>query len=197
MFPQGRSWPVFTSIDENDAELSEYRSRAYEADRIIERMDRELLSPFRGSWRWRLIYLRAKIDREMFDHRSAMPETARRYFEEVVKIFHAERQLEEWRKTGKGGYTSPHFHAPAKTTDMSLDGSRWIAVPKQPVKALENKPMSDMVKSIPGASVFVKKVVVAKPIAVAWWTVTGQGVFDVFSQGSRTREKRGNHSPTM
>ena len=185
VFPQGRTRPVFTSIDENDAELSEYRRRAYEADRVVERMDRELLSSFRESWRWRLVYLRAKIDREIFDHRSAMPETARSYFEEVVKIFHAERQLEEWRKTGKGGYTSPHFHAPAEVKDMTLGGSLWIAVPEQPVKTLERKPMSEMVKSIPGASIFVKKVVVAKPIAVAWWTVTGQGVFDAFINGNR------------
>ena len=109
LFPQGRTTPVFTSIGEDDVELAAYRRRACEADRLVEKMDREVFPAFKGGWRWRLVYLRAKIDREIFDHRNAMPETARRYFEELVALFHAQRQLEEWRRTGKGGYTSPHF----------------------------------------------------------------------------------------
>ena len=109
LFPQGRTTPVFTSIGEDNAELAAYRGRACEADRLVEKMDREIFPAFKGGWRWRLIYLRAKIDREIFNHRNAMPETARRYFEELVTLFHAQRQLGEWRRTGKGGYTSPHF----------------------------------------------------------------------------------------
>ena len=109
LFPRGRTKPVFTSIGEDDAELAEYRRRACEADRLVEKMDREVFPAFKERWRWRLVYLRAKIDREIFDRRNAMPETARRYFEELVTLFHANRQLAEWRRTGKGGYTSPHF----------------------------------------------------------------------------------------
>ena len=109
LFPQGRTTPVFTSIGEDNAELAAYRGRACEADRLVEKMDREIFPAFKGGWRWRLIYLRAKIDREIFNHRNAMPATARRYFEELVTLFHANRQLAEWRRTGKGGYTSPLF----------------------------------------------------------------------------------------
>lgn len=31
------------------------------------------------------------------------------YFDELVRIYHAEKQLDIWRRTGKGGYTVPHY----------------------------------------------------------------------------------------
>ena len=55
---------------------------------------------------------RAMIDREILASREAAPESARPYFDEIVKIYHAERQLKDWRRTGKAGYTTPHYPAP-------------------------------------------------------------------------------------
>ena len=108
LFPQRRTWPVFTSIGENDSELAEYRRRTDEACRIAARMDAALLPSIRRCWRWRILYLRTMIDHEIFWHRKAAPDSAKKFFEELVGIYHAEIQLEKWRK-GKGGYTCPHF----------------------------------------------------------------------------------------
>jgi hypothetical protein len=72
-------------------------------------MDSAMLPGLRGSWRWRLVLLRTLIDREIFNRREEAPESARPYFDELVRIYHAEKQLDIWRRTGKGGYTVPHY----------------------------------------------------------------------------------------
>lgn len=110
-FPGHRARPNFKDIPEDSPELAAYRLRAEEACRLVERMERRLLPSFRTAWRWRLVCLRAKIDREILATRQAAPESARPYFEELVKLYHAERQLAGWRKTGKRGWTTPQFPA--------------------------------------------------------------------------------------
>ncbi len=110
-FPRNHSRPRFGDVPEGDAELAAYRRRADEACRIAERMDGMIVPNLRKSWRWRLVYLRAMIDREILLSRNAAPESARRFFDELVAIYHAERQLADWRRTGKGGYTTPQYPA--------------------------------------------------------------------------------------
>lgn len=112
-FPGNHSHPRFGDVPSDSAELAAYRQRASDARRIAARMDGKLFPQFRQSWRWRLIYLRAMIDYEILAAREAAPESARLYFDELVKIYHAERQLADWRKTGKAGYTTPQYPAPA------------------------------------------------------------------------------------
>ena len=111
-FPGNHSSPRFGDILEDNAELAAYRCRAADACRIADRMDSMLFASFRTSWRWRLVYLRTLIDREILLARNPAPESARPYFDELVKIYHAERQLSDWRKTGKAGYTTPQYPAP-------------------------------------------------------------------------------------
>ena len=110
-FPGNRSSPRFGDILEDNAELADYRCHAADACRIADRMDGMLFAAFRTSWRWRLVYLRTMIDREILLARNPTPESARPYFDELVKIYHAERQLSDWRKTGKAGYTTPRYPA--------------------------------------------------------------------------------------
>ena len=110
-FPGDHSHPSFKGVDPDGPELAEYRSRAAEACRIVERMEKAILPTMRSAWRWRLVYLRAMIDREILATCQGAPESARKYFEELVKMYHAERQLAGWRKTGKRGWTTPHFKA--------------------------------------------------------------------------------------
>ncbi|MBQ3290128.1 MAG: hypothetical protein IJH50_12005 [Kiritimatiellae bacterium] len=108
-FPGGHSHPSFKGVAPDSPELAEYRRRAAEACRIAERMDGAILTSLKESWRWRLVYLRAMIDREIISTCQGAPESARKYFEELVKMYHAERQLADWRKTGKRGWTTPQF----------------------------------------------------------------------------------------
>ena len=108
-FPGDHTRPSFKGVAPDSQELAEYRRRADDACRIVERMERAILPKMRTAWRWRLVYLRAKIDREILATCQSAPESARKYFEELVKMYHAERQLAGWRKTGKRGWTTPQF----------------------------------------------------------------------------------------
>ncbi len=110
-FPGNHSHVRFDDVPEDGEEMSAYRRRASEACAIAERMDSAMLPGLRGSWRWRLVLLRTLIDREIFNRREEAPESARPYFDELVRIYHAEKQLDIWRRTGKGGYTVPHYPA--------------------------------------------------------------------------------------
>ena len=108
-FPGNHSHPSFKGVAADSPELTAYRGRAAEACRIVERMEKSILPSCRNAWRWRLVYLRAMIDREIFASCQGAPESARKYFEELVRMYHAERQLAGWRKTGKRGWTTPQF----------------------------------------------------------------------------------------
>lgn len=101
-FPGHKVTPDFSDIPEDSEELAGYRRRAAEACRIADRMQSMILPSFRSSWRWRLVFLRAMIDREIFAERvsvthhrgpnggpipDAKPDSAKPYFDEVHKIY--------------------------------------------------------------------------------------------------------------
>ena len=48
----------------------------------------------RKSWRWRILALRAAMDTELFASRGAPTRKSERYFEELTKIYSAQRA--EW-----------------------------------------------------------------------------------------------------
>lgn len=112
-FPGGHSRVRFDDVPEDCEEMRAYRRRAAEACALSEKMESAMLPALPKSWRWRLVRLRTLIDREILDKREAAPESARPFFDELVEIYHAEKQLARWRKTGKAGYTTPHYPAPA------------------------------------------------------------------------------------
>ena len=85
-FPGGHHRPDFSDVPEDSEELAVYRKRAAEACRIAEKMDGEMLPALRKSWRWRLLFLRTVIDREILASREKEPKSAKPYFNELKKL---------------------------------------------------------------------------------------------------------------
>ena len=121
-FPGTRK-PSRYAISPSHPDLPECRNRAKEACKLAVKMDGDIFPAFRNSWRWRLVYLRAMIDREVLDSCHGAPESARKYFEELVKLYHGEAQLDYWRKHGERGWTIPHFPERPEVAWPALDES--------------------------------------------------------------------------
>lgn len=65
---------------------------AREAFRLIEAAESKLTLQARMAWRWRIVYLRALIDRELFGTEGRLQgETLRRAFRELTRIYHAQQ----------------------------------------------------------------------------------------------------------
>ncbi len=62
------------------------------------------------------------------------------------------------------------------------NGSEWIAVPNAAADVSEE--VRSRRRAMPGASCFAKRLSNAKRVKEAWWTVTGQGVFQAYVNGS-------------
>ena len=86
VFPGNHYRPDFSDVPEDSAELAAYRRRAAETCRLAEKMAGELLPSFRQSWRWRLVFLRTVIDREILAARKDKPASAQPYLDELRKI---------------------------------------------------------------------------------------------------------------
>jgi hypothetical protein len=64
---------------------------AKEAFRLVKQADAQLTTKAKTSWRWRMIYLRAQIDNELFRTGGRLEgQTLKSAFEEVTRISHAE-----------------------------------------------------------------------------------------------------------
>ena len=64
---------------------------AEEACRQAQQIDAKLTSQARSAWRWRILYLRALIDREMFRTRGKLEGKALKdAFDELTEIYHAQ-----------------------------------------------------------------------------------------------------------
>ncbi len=76
-----------------------YRFPLVHAERIEEcwqlmvRADAQLSPRARASWRWRVLFLRALIDRELAAHDGYVSERCEKAFEELTRIYHAEGAL--------------------------------------------------------------------------------------------------------
>ena len=65
---------------------------AREAFRLIEAAEQKLTPQVRKAWRWRIVYLRALIDRELFGTKGQLQgETLKRAFLELTQLYHAEQ----------------------------------------------------------------------------------------------------------
>ncbi len=73
------------------------------------KMDGEILPTMKGSWRWRLVYLRAMIDPEICGTEDLQPDSARPYFDELVKIYHVEKQLDQHLEGRMACFTCPKY----------------------------------------------------------------------------------------
>jgi hypothetical protein len=86
VFPGNHYRPDFSDVPEDSAELAEHRRRAEEMCRIADKMQAEIIPALRDSWRWRLVFLRTRIDREILVTREARPKSAKAYFDELRRI---------------------------------------------------------------------------------------------------------------
>lgn len=94
VFPGNHYRPDFRDVPEDSEELAVYRRRAAESCRIADRMQAMMLPAFRDSWRWRMVFLRAMIDREILAERATVigrspepkPDSAKAYYEELSEI---------------------------------------------------------------------------------------------------------------
>ena len=80
-----------------------------EAKALVGKMDREILPRLRKSWRWRLVYLRAMIDRGIFETKDRQAKCLHPYFDELVEMYHAKVQLQAVLDGFVGGWTCPAY----------------------------------------------------------------------------------------
>jgi hypothetical protein len=86
--------PVTRAITllEADHHRKQIGPEAREAFRLIEAAESKLTPQVRMAWRWRIVYLRALIDRELFGTNGQLRgETLSRAFRELTKLYHAEQ----------------------------------------------------------------------------------------------------------
>jgi len=64
---------------------------AVKAFELVVRADATMMPSARSAWRWRIVYLRALIDKELFERKGKREgETLKAAFEELNRIYHAE-----------------------------------------------------------------------------------------------------------
>ncbi len=68
-----------------------------EAFDLLQRADVKLLPKVRAAWRWRVLYLRALLDREHYAHGGQRTPAATAALQELVRIYHAEH-ADAWVK---------------------------------------------------------------------------------------------------
>ncbi len=76
----------------DDVELSRRASVAEMAESLAEKVECAMLPCRRGTWRWRQIALRAKIDAAVYRARDIRPDAAVAAYRELIELYHAERQ---------------------------------------------------------------------------------------------------------
>lgn len=87
-------WKAIQILEHNH-DRKKIAQSAEEAFRLIEKSDVKLTPQMRKSWRWRLIYLRSKIDRELFRNGGKLEGVdIKAAFEEITRIGHSENALE-------------------------------------------------------------------------------------------------------
>jgi hypothetical protein len=76
---------------------------AVRASELMEKADRRLPPGIRKSWRWRLLLLRAQIDREILRHHGKLAGPAlARSFDELTAIYHAQNAAPSMRPSRLG-----------------------------------------------------------------------------------------------
>jgi hypothetical protein len=89
------------------------KASAAQAYALAKEVDAALSETARRGWRWRIFFLRAWIDREMFEHPDEMSGALRDAFRELTRIYHAECTDErikplDGRMSGVGRLSARH-----------------------------------------------------------------------------------------
>ena len=90
-------------------ELARRERIAHEAAALADRIDGMILPRMRRCWRWRQLYLRAKIDEAVYSARDARTPAALTAYGELTNLYHAEKQVERLYDGTWRGYTCPPF----------------------------------------------------------------------------------------
>ncbi len=88
--------------------MMEFES-ATAAKALALKMNSDILPSMKNSWRWRLVYLRAMIDPEICGTGDLQPDSAKPYFDELVKIYHTEKQLDQHLEGRMACFTCPKY----------------------------------------------------------------------------------------
>ena len=86
-------------------EIAERLALARKASALADRIDAAILPNMRRCWRWRLLYLRAKIDEAVFEARTIRPASVLPLYAELNALYHAERQKTSLLDGTWRGYT--------------------------------------------------------------------------------------------
>ena len=92
-----------------EEELARRERIAHEAAALADRIDGMILPRMRRCWRWRQLYLRAKIDEAIYSARDARTPAALTAYGELTNLYHAEKQVERLYDGTWRGYTCPPF----------------------------------------------------------------------------------------
>ena len=108
---KGRKRPRVSQYvkDAPPEELARRERIAHEAAALADRIDAMILPRMRRCWRWRQLYLRAKIDEAVYSARDARTPAALTAYGELTNLYHAEKQVERLYDGTWRGYTCPPF----------------------------------------------------------------------------------------
>lgn len=81
-------------IFEQNHYRNQIKESALSAFDLVTREENRLTEKVKSSWRWRIFYLRALIDKEMFERKGKLEgETLKNAFDELTRIYHARMHI--------------------------------------------------------------------------------------------------------
>jgi hypothetical protein len=88
---------IVNTLEKNFRRRGSIGADAIQAYELAQKVDAKLSSDTRKNWRWRILYLRALIDKEMHLTKGALKGTILKdSFAELTDIYHAENALPGW-----------------------------------------------------------------------------------------------------
>ncbi len=91
----------------NKDDLKKREVLSAQAADLARRMDKQILPSMRNCWRWRLLFLRALIDEEIYASRKIHSCVLDNYYKELTSIYHSDIQEERVLAGKGGGHTCP------------------------------------------------------------------------------------------
>jgi hypothetical protein len=88
-------WGAVLLVESNHPRVS-ISSTSVEAFAIMDRINDKLSTQAKNSWRWRLLYLRSLIDKEMYKNEGLKGPLLKEAFMELTEIYHAQNADKVW-----------------------------------------------------------------------------------------------------
>jgi hypothetical protein len=107
-------------ILESNFQRDAITASAIDAYELAQKVDAQLSPEIQKSWRWRILFLRTLIDKEMYLTKGALKgEVLKDAFAELTRIYHADNALDGWLRPPK--VTLGAFEAEKVRSNMDLD----------------------------------------------------------------------------